>query len=341
MQYDLYNMKILLFGNFYQGNVAYEIELFFKKKSFEVYRFDRSSFFNLSKNRFVKKGLNFFFYNILEFILNITLIIKCVIYKPKVFFVIKGLNIYPRVLKYITNRAVCVNWNLDDFYNLKNSNKNLIKTIKLYDLIISPKIELFKKYKDQGAKKLFFLENFYFEKYFYPIEFQSNYKISFIGSWSKKRDKLINIIADKHTVHVFGNSWKLKNKNNRVIKQNEIKPDKFREVVSQSKINLNFLTEENNDTSNLRFFEVSACEGLLLNEYSQRLEMILSKKNETFYFKNIDEINCVIDEILKLDVEKIRKISNAASTKIKKHSFENRCETILLELEKIIRKRII
>lgn len=79
-------MKLLIFGNFYQGNVAYEIELFFKKKSFEVYRFDRSSFFNLSKNRFVKKGLNFFFYNILEFILNITLIIKCVIYKPKVFF---------------------------------------------------------------------------------------------------------------------------------------------------------------------------------------------------------------------------------------------------------------
>ena len=59
------------------------------------------------------------------------------------------------------------------------------------------------------------------------------------------------------------------------------------------------------------------------------------------YFKNIDEINCVIDEILKLDMEKIRKISNAASTKIKKHSFENRCETILLELEKIMRKRII
>ena len=144
--------------------------MFLKKKSFEVYRLDRSSFFNLSKNRFVKKGLNFFFSNILEFILNITLILKYIIYKPEVFFVIKGLNIYPRVLKYITNRAVCVNWNLDDFNNLKNSNKNLIKTIKLYDLIISPKIELFKKYKDQGAKKLFFLENFYFEKYFYPIE---------------------------------------------------------------------------------------------------------------------------------------------------------------------------
>jgi len=315
--------------------------LFFKKKSFEVYRLDRSSFFNLSNNRFVKKGLNIFFSNILELTLNITLILKCLIHRPKVFFVIKGLNIYPRVLKYITNRAVCVNWNLDDFNNLKNSNKNLIKTIKLYDLIISPKIELFDKYKDQGAKRLFFLENFYFEKYYYPSEFQNKYNISFIGSWSKKRDKLINLIAKNHTVHVFGNSWKINNKNKTVIKQDEIKPDKFREVVSQSKINLNFLTEENNDTSNLRFFEVSACKGLLLNEYSQRLEMILSKKSETFYFKSIDEINFVIDEILKLDADKIRKITNAASTKIKKHSFQNRCETILLELEKIMRKRVI
>ena len=140
--------------------------------------------------------------------------------------------------------------------------------MKLYDLIISPKIERFDKYILKGAKKLLFIENFYFRKYFYPSDLKKNYEISFIGSWSKKRDKLINVIANKHIVHVFGNSWKIKNKNYKVIKHDEINPHKFREVVSQSKINLNFLTDENYDTSNLRFFEVSACKGLLLNEYS-------------------------------------------------------------------------
>ena len=85
--------------------------------------------------------------------------------------------------------------------------------------------------------------------------------------------------------------------------------------MNQSKINLNFLTEENYDTSNLRFFEVSACKGLLLSEYSKRFENILSSKNETFYFKNVDEINCIIDEIQRLNGDKINSISNSASKK--------------------------
>ena len=334
-------MKILIFGNFYEGNVAFEIEQFFKRKTIEVYRFNRSNFYNLFKDKYLNKGLIFFFSSILEFVLNFTLIVKYIRHMPEVFFVVKGLNIYPRVLKYISNRSVCINWNLDDFLNPKNSNKNLIKTIKLYNLIISPKIEIFDKYLLHGAKKLLYLENFYFEKYFYPANFKKRYNISFIGSWSKKRNKLINIIADKNIVHVFGNSWKLKNKNDRVIKHDAINPHKYIKVVGQSIINLNFLTEENNDTSNLRFFEISACRGLLLNEYSQRLERILSSKDETFYFKNIDEINCTIDEILKLDKQIINNISFAASKKIKDHSFENRCETILIELQKIIEKRII
>ena len=330
-----------MFGNFYEGNVAYEIELFFKRKSIEVYKFNRSNFYRYFKSRYLNKGVNFFFSTLIEFVLNFTLIIRYLRYKPEVFFVIKGLNIYPTVLKFISNKTVCINWNLDDFLNPKNSNKKLIKSIKFYDLIISPKIERFDKYILKGAKKLLFIENFYFKKYFYPTNLKKNYEISFIGSWSKKRNKLINIIADKHIVHVFGNSWKLKNKNHRVIKQDEINPHKFREVVSQSKINLNFLTEENYDTSNLRFFEVSACKGLLLSEYSQRFENILSSKNEIFYFKNIDEINCIIDEILRLNENEISSISHAASTKIKYHSFDNRCEKILIELQKRILKRII
>lgn len=334
-------MKILIYGNFYQGNVAYETSMFFKKKSFDVYHINRYSFYNISKNKFLKKGFIFFFSRFLEFFLNISLIYKYSIHKPEVFFAIKGLNIYPSVIKYISSKALCINWNLDDFLNPKNSNKNLIETVKFYDLIVSPKVELFDKYKQLGAKKLLFLENFYFEKYFYPKKSNINYDISFIGSWSKKRDNLINLIADKQIVHVFGNSWKFKNKNERVIKHNEINPNKFREVVSQSKINLNFLTEENNDTSNLRFFEVSACNGLLLNEYSPRLEKILSPKSETFYFKNVSDINCIIEKILKLEEKKVLEISNAASKKIKDYSFDKRCEALLIVIKKIMKKKIV
>ena len=163
-------MKILVFGNFYEGNVAYEMEQFFKRKSFKVYKFNRSYFYRNFKNRYIYKGINFFFSFMIEFILNFFLIIRYLKHKPKVFFAVKGLNIYPIVLKFISNKTVCINWNLDDFLNPKNSNKNLVKSIKLYDLIISPQIDRFDKYILKGAKKLLFLENFYFNKYFYPCD---------------------------------------------------------------------------------------------------------------------------------------------------------------------------
>ena len=45
-------MKILVFGNFYEGNVAHEIELFFKRKSCEVNKFKRSNFYrDFKQNR--------------------------------------------------------------------------------------------------------------------------------------------------------------------------------------------------------------------------------------------------------------------------------------------------
>ena len=192
-------MKILVFGNFYEGNVAYEMEQFFKRKSFKVYKFNRSYFYRNFKNRYIYKGINFFFSFMIEFILNFFLIIRYLKHKPKVFFAVKGLNIYPIVLKFISNKTVCINWNLDDFLNPKNSNKNLVKSIKLYYLIISPKIERFDKYILKGAKKLLFIENFYFNKYFYPCDLKKNYEISFIGSWSNKKinlliELLINIL---------------------------------------------------------------------------------------------------------------------------------------------------
>ena len=330
-------MKILLYGNFYEGNVADEFSVFLKQKKNKIYKFNRNKFFNIFKNKYLNKIFNLLFQKAAEFALNLLFLIKFLKFKPDIVFVVKGLNIYPKLLKYINKTARTVNWNLDDFLNPKNSSLDLINSIKLYDLIISPKIELFDNYRNKGAKRLFFLENFYFEKYFYPSNSNKIYNISFIGSWSKKRDIFINKIAKKHTVFVFGNSWRRKNMNNNIIKNDPVSPDDYRRIVWSSIINLNFLTDENNDTSNLRFFEISACNGLLLNEYSNRFENILIPNEETFYFKDANQILDKIDRILNTDKAKLNDMTKKALGKIKSHSFENRCHIIYKELQNMIK----
>ena len=60
-------MKILLYGNFYEGNVAQEFSVFFKRKKVKIYKFNRSKFFNIFKNKYLNKLFNLLFQKIAEF----------------------------------------------------------------------------------------------------------------------------------------------------------------------------------------------------------------------------------------------------------------------------------
>ena len=125
--------KILLFGNFYPGNVAQELFLFFLNNGSNVFMVKRNLFNKPFSDRYLNRLVNFFFKKCLEIILNIYILYKILKIKPDVFFVVKGLNVYPITFLLIKKKSLIVNWNLDDFFNFKNSNTNLIKSIKYFD----------------------------------------------------------------------------------------------------------------------------------------------------------------------------------------------------------------
>jgi hypothetical protein len=72
----------------------------------------------------------------------------------------------------------------------------------------------------------------------------------------------------------------------------------FPEIMSQSLINLNVLTKENRDVTNLKIFEIPASYGLMLTDNTQTTHNYLN--DYAFYFDsfNPESINLQIDNIL-------------------------------------------
>lgn len=321
---------IFIYGNFYKGNLA--LELFNRFNTIEKItpkKFDRLSYLEPLDSRLIKLIFRYLLIPFLRFILNICLILKIHLLKPDIFIAIKGLDIYPFILRCFSKTVKKINWNLDDFENMKNSNNNLIESIKQYDLIISPKKELFKSYKTIGAKKLLFIENYYISSYHKYLKLKHIYNISFVGSWSKKREKFIRSVSEIYKVYVFGNSWSKVKCNKNLVCNENVEQHQYVEIVNQSKISLNFFTDENNDTSNLRLFEVPACKGLILSEFSKRASEILTPNKDAFFFKNENELIEKISFILNMKEIELNKIRINGYKKIKSFDLNYRIEEVL------------
>jgi len=327
--------KYLIYGNIKEGNLAYELFCILKLNSeLEVITFNRESFFSPLKIKIFDRTLILLFNHFLRFFLNISLFYNWFFFKPDIFFSIKGLDIYPIILHYISKKSKTINWNLDHFLNFNNSNKQLLNSIKNYHIIFSPKKEVFNKYEKLGAKQIVFIENFYQKKHHFFQDIKKKYQISFVGSWSKKREKYLMILSSKFLINVFGNSWKRKVKMPNIICKENIDQFEYNYVINSSIINLNFFTVENNDTSNLRLFEVAACKGLLLSEFSERASNFLIPDTDAFYFNNEMEILNKVETILNLKQNKIDEICNNGFEKIKKYNLEYRVEKILKKINK-------
>ena len=254
-------------------------------------------------------------------------------FNPSSIVICKGLNLNSTLLKKIRSKGYfIINWNPDDFLNPLNSNKQLIESIPEYDLIISSRRHLFEEYKNFGAKEIMFLNWYYVEQLHKKRGLDVVYDVSFVGSWSKRREKIISQLSYK--VNIWGGGWhKASKKFKRTNKVNFeiLSQTDMSKVFEQSKFNLNFLTSDNRDYTNLRLFEVPASNGLLVTERTQDSEDILKDSVDCIMFSSIEEL------IQRLNSEKQAKfIAKKGYQKIthSNHEFSDRVDSIINYLEK-------
>lgn len=212
------------------------------------------------------------------------------------FLVLSGKYIYPATTELATNKIkYVVNWNTDHPFNKLNSTDWLLESLPMYHAHFSPRIHLKEQYEDFGMKNIYEL-NWYYR---YGIDLVNSlptnyqYDSNFIGSWSERRAKYVAAVADPK-MQVFGWGWNKNINNSKSISEGQINKSvgiaHMMDIYAASKVNLNLLTVENMDTTNLRNFEIPAAHGFQLAERSDALKTIFEEDKEIVLFSSPEEM---------------------------------------------------
>lgn len=329
-------MKILLYGELWEGTHIDSISkvlnnLNHENKAFNFYSYLNYNFKYELINKILRKTLRFS--NRIR--INRGLLNEINKFSPTVLLISKGIDIYPQTLLKIKEKNILIaNWNPDDFFNSKNSNKNIINSLKIYDIVFSSRKHLFDEYRLKGIKNPTYLEWYFLPEYHMrsKVDVKIINKITFVGTYSKRRDEIINEIDSNNLIEIWGSGWnksKVVSKSNVIYRRQILDQNKFSEVMQTSLINLNILTIENRDLTNLKIFEIVASGGILLTEKNKSSMEILGEN--CFYFQGIQDINNMISVIKSLSKKELLEHKEKTYSRIikGKNSIDDRVKEML------------
>ena len=267
-------MKYLVYGEYWAGTLPDMLVKELRKRNYEVSIFDYTTIVpGISSRKLfgrIKRRLFSCFY---DYRVNIELIDYASRLQPDVILISKGLNVQVKTLLNLRSKisgVKIVNWNPDEFFNPKNSNENLLKCFSSYDLLISSRPHLFDEYRQKGAQNLAFIDWYYIPELHHVRNVSLKYDVTFVGNWSPNREAFISKIG--LAVSIWGGGWERssrKFRSDHAVNIGMVTQEEMSTIFAASKFNLNMLTAENRDFSNLRLFEVCASGGLLVTERNE------------------------------------------------------------------------
>ena len=320
--------QIGIFGLNYENNLENFYIDAFKKLKYKNIRFLHNNFLfyifcilRKINNKFLFKIFNLFQYlKFKNFINNNNL---------DILIIFKGIELNSNIYEILKKKKILlINIFTDDPFNLNSSatsSKNIIKNIKNYDIFC-----IWSKRIKKKLEKTYKQTNFYYLPFGYSEEKHKprknniiNKKISFIGSYDKKRFNFLKRI--KRKVDIYGNDWP-SFENHKIYKY--IKNKSLSKVIAQSEISLNILKKQNFLSHNMRTFEITSMGGLMLTTRTKEQKDFFPENIASFMFDDIEEINKKIEYIFN-NPTLSKKIRVNAYDISKKHSYKNRVNCLI------------
>lgn len=260
--------------------------------------------------------------------MNKELIWMCKYENPDLMFMI----LYTDQVKFETidvcrNYTYVMNWFCDDQWRYhdfgEQSTKNWIKHLD-YAVTVAP--EALEWYKNDGFDNVILSNWAINPKYYYPMDLEKIYDVSFIGQKYGNREAIINEIKKAGiNIYCFGRNWE----SGYVSFTDMIK------IFNQSHICLNIsdCSKGENKQSKGKVFEI-ACTGggVLLTDAFNEIEQYFDKTEYCEYANTGQAIMHI--KLLLSDKDKILEISNRARQRVlNEHTYERRFEKIFQRIE--------
>lgn len=263
--------------------------------------------------------------------------------KPDILLVFKGMEIPVSSLIRIKKQGVkLVNFNGDHPFKLVSSgsgNRTSVNSIPLYDLYLTYssmiKRETENRYDVPVEVLPFGVSAEVTRQTFNESEIN---EVCFVGNYDIKREEYVKVIANSGlTISVYGHGWdKLSHEHINI--HPPVLGNDYWKTLFQYRIQLNILRAHNNQSHNMRSFEIPGVGGIMLAEYSSDHELYFEDEKEIFLFKTKKDLVKKCEEILNMSPQSASEVRQRAKTRITNsgHTYNNRSSSLVNMLYKLI-----
>ena len=227
---------------------------------------------------------------------------------PDCIWVFKGMELFPVTLEWVKKKGIkLVNYNPDNpfvFTGRGSGNKNITRSLHLYDLHFTYSLEIEKELKKMFGNRVVLLPFAYdipdavYNEARHQPEAE---KTCFLGNPDEKRANFIQQLANRGVkIDVYGNNW------NKFIKHEGITvfPAVFEmelwKVLARYRVQLNIMRVHNENAHNMRSFEVPAIGGIMLAPDTPDHRFFFEMDKEIFLYTGIAECVEKINYLLQL-----------------------------------------
>lgn len=273
---------------------------------------------------------------------NDKLIKLCNEFNPDILVVFKGKTIQKGTLLRIKEKIDCIliHFNGDNHNNPYSTSKNMLDSLALYDVVFTWSHALFEPLYKLGAKRVESLP-FAFDETIHGLEDEDvssdnipdfAHDVVFVGTWDREREKTLSILADLD-LGIWGPRWKRvswKSPLYRCIKGGEVDAKTMGKIYRASKVCLNIMRPQNQESHNMKSFEIPALGGFMLTNRTADHLSIFEEGKEIACFDNVDELRSQILRYVKED--SIRKeMAKNAQKKVRAcgHSYTDRAARMI------------
>jgi spore maturation protein CgeB len=265
---------------------------------------------------------------------------------PDIVLVCKGTFVSPAALASIkaATGAVLINYMTDDPFNPLASNRDLLRSIPLYDFYFCSTQEIADDVAARGCRNTIYLPFAYKPGVHFPEapvtpeetgRFTSD--VVFVGGGDEDRTPLLKTLlraAPGLNLHLYGGYWNRDPVLAPYDRGFALGRD-FRLALGASKIALNLVRRANRSGQNMRSFEIPACGGFMLADRTQEHLELFREGEEAAYFGSTDEMVDMILYYLDHEAEG-RGIAEGGHRKVMggNHTYAGRLSEILQVVER-------
>lgn len=262
--------------------------------------------------------------------------------KPDLSVVIRGERLKPETIHELDNISSigCINIYPDNPFVIPGPRAALMMTsLREYKIILTFSKSLIPVFYQLGATRVEWLPFAYDPSIHYQIDktknaFSEVIPVSYVGTWGLMQEKWLKPLA-KLGLKIYGNSWDY------LMAGSPLRPCWVRgegqgaamsKVIANSKIVFNLVRAEHGCAHSMKTFEIPACGGFMLTNWTEEQAMFFEEGKECVFFRTMEGMLDKVEYYLFNEGERER-IRHGGLVAVSGHTYEARALAIIKMIE--------